>query len=513
MRPKAELTRRDFLPDPRLPLHGALVGVGRATSFVVPQAISVAHVHVNGAALLVHANTGLWLHDGATLAQRVRILPPPIDAMAASPDGALIATVTGSTLEIRKLEGMAVKATVRGVDPPYRIRFSPDGGSVVIASRKRETVTLVDVATGTIKRHDTHDDVNDAIVLPDGEHVAYANDGDEAGVVAMSSHTKTFTSRPFMREAKGGSLFGALRDQNAVAYDPSAKRLLAGGDDNKVWCFLDIDTPSPRAEKAFELDGNVEEILVAKDSSIVVALDTQAVHVLRPDGSYVSSLGPLIENWGSRPIRIELTPSNEVAAVLDGSLALLRPNDSSVTRSRDYPRLDGWVVSAGVTDTVLVSPPAQAPSSVAPYTVQRVAHGRPAGAVDASILGVVELAALPEVFPLPSAQAIVGFTASGSLRVAFVSNAGTLEAPIDRAAERPGSFARRGDDRAIGFLDGDGRLFEITDTPRAIREVGRFSAPPEGLKLVWDDDRRSWMAKDADGTRWPLARSAPRRAQ
>src|SRR5438477_543713 len=79
----------DFDQGPRRPLRGALVREGGATSFVVHQALSVGSVG-DGSQLLVHATTGLWLHDGATLARRERLAPPPIEAMATSPDGSRV---------------------------------------------------------------------------------------------------------------------------------------------------------------------------------------------------------------------------------------------------------------------------------------------------------------------------------------------------------------------------------------------------------------------------------------
>ena len=144
--------------------------------------------------VVVEANTGIWSHDPVTLARGARIVAAPVLAMAASPDGRYLAYASGgagsSVAELHVIsypDGKSV-ATFHGVDLPRRLRFSPDGKRLVIASRSAETVTLADIASRSVRRYDTDDDVNDAIALPgEGDLVAYANDGDEAVIRSLSA--------------------------------------------------------------------------------------------------------------------------------------------------------------------------------------------------------------------------------------------------------------------------------------------------------------------------------------
>jgi hypothetical protein len=58
----------------------------------------------------------------------------------------------------------------------------------------------------------------------------------------------------------------------------------------------------------------------------------------------------------SSPIRIALTPDDEVIAVMGGALALFNPSDASVKPSREYARfLAEWRFSSTERDTVIAA--------------------------------------------------------------------------------------------------------------------------------------------------------------
>ena len=267
-------------------------------------------------------------------------------------------------------------------------------------------------------RYDTDDDVNDAIVLPgDGDRVAYANDGDDAVIFSMSARNKLFSTDPFMREAKGvaiPSITGSrkhvltmLRDQNAVAFDPLGGVFFAGGDDNLVWRFHGAPGPSPSMSPPVELDGNVEEILCTHmpapgqtEASIVVALDTLHVEVVAPDGNVQASLA--IPSWSafSLPIRIALTPDDEVIAVMGGALMLFNPSDASVRPSGGYPRFArDWHFSVTDQDTVIAT-------RGNPSFLHRVVHATADTAdVATTVVGFDGPRSPPGSRPLPAARA------------------------------------------------------------------------------------------------------------
>ena len=104
---RASLSPLAFAPDPSVPLHGSVMLAPRAIDDplffdsaqgkqrrFVPHSATSAAAMVNGD-VVVEANTGISAHASASFARGARIVPPPIAAMAASPDGRTLAYVSG----------------------------------------------------------------------------------------------------------------------------------------------------------------------------------------------------------------------------------------------------------------------------------------------------------------------------------------------------------------------------------------------------------------------------------
>ncbi len=533
----ALLSHLAFTPDPGAPLHGALMVAPRSQSdpFFLDDAQSrqlrfVPHSATSAAAMfngdvVVEANTGIWSHDPVTLARGARIVAAPVLAMAASPDGRYLAYASGaeygSVAELHVIsypDGKSV-ATFHGVDRPRRLRFSPDGKRLVIASRSAETVTLADIASRSVRRYDTDDDVNDAIALPgEGDLVAYANDGDEAVIHSMSTQKKVFSTDPFMRRAKGVALtpitgspkhvLTMLRDQNAVAFDPLGGVFFAGGDDNLVWRFHGAAGPSPSMDEPVELGGNVEEILCTHkpapgqtEASAVVALDTLAIHVITPDGKVQASFGALHGSVLSSPIRIALTSEDEVIAVVGGALALFKPEDASVRPSQEYPHLLlNWLFSFTERDTVIAV-------GGDPTVLHRVVHTAATGDTATTVVGTSPLHAAGIQAFASDTRLLLGASPQGRLQIVYyVPEAGAIEPPLDIPATAPLTrVGRRKDGTAIGLLDAEGYVLEVTETPRGATRVGRVrSALQPTDALAWDAPGQRWTIADLTGTVTPI---------
>jgi hypothetical protein len=475
--------------------------------------------------VVVEANTGIWSHAPGSLARGALLVPPPVLAMAASPDGHFLAYARGAegssvaSLHVISYPDGKPVASFPRVDRPFRLRFSPDGKRLVLASRKAETVTLVDLASKRVLRFDTGDDVNDAIVLPgDGDRVAYANDGDEAVILTMPTHAKLFSTSPFMREASGvlvPSLLGnrqhlltMTRDQNAVAFDPLGGAFFAGGDDNKIWRFHGAIGPSPVMAPPIEVGGNVEEILCTHkpapgqtEASVIVALDTLGIEVITPDGNRRGGVEAIGWSLLSSPIRIALTADDEVLAVLGGALARFNPADGTVKPSSEYPRfLLDWHVSVTEHDTVLAT-------RGVPAFLHRVVHTAETADVATTVVGTIALDPAGIAAFSSGTRVLFGPSTEGHLAlVYYVPSSGTIEPPLEVLG---GAFlagvARRKDGSAIGLLDADGHVFEVAETPRGAARVGRARSPlPPTAHLAWDEPARRWVIADAVGAMIPI---------
>lgn len=484
------------------PIRGSLIEVGPGkTQFVINQALTIAPIG-GGTLFVVHASTGIWLHETKTLTRLARIVPPPILEMAASPDGTQIAFGVGDALasqvELRVIgyPDLTVRAASSGVDRPHRMRFSPGGDRVVVASYE-DTITLIDARTGAAQSYDTGQDVNDAIVMPDRpDEVAYASDEDEIVVYDIKAGRKVFGSEALIDDyqARRGGIF-IERDQTAIACDPSTLRLIGGGDDNKIWRFDGLRSGSPTLLNPIDLNGNIREILCCSGGSYAVALDSLAVHLVSPTGALGPSFGPLMSSVEHAEIRIALGPNGSVLIAAEGQAMRWDPATRSALRSPDYAAAPIDARSALDADSVFVT------CDGTKCAVARVVHApTPAAEVEAAPVGDAPLSGISSLLDFQDgSRALVGVM-PGKLRVVFLPRGGALEAPMDHPGVGVGgSFAASSDKLAHGYLDRSGQVVEIRSTPRRVALVGR--TPPgfsDGL-LEWDDSGKRWKVRALDG--------------
>jgi len=175
------------------------------------------------------------------------------------------------------------------VAAPVQLRFSADGKQLVVASNAEDSVSVVERASGRVRRFDVDEDVNDATFL-DGRPglIAWADDADRICLFDVGKRQLVFSTDAVTGDAATRLFYQPgvpllRRDQNAVAYLPATGVLLAGGDDNRLWR---IRLAGERYEVArpVEVDANVDEIVPFDDERVIVALDSLALLRARPDG-------------------------------------------------------------------------------------------------------------------------------------------------------------------------------------------------------------------------------------
>lgn len=462
----------------------------RERSFAVHRALDAAALGSDWVVVL--ANTGLWLHEADSLARRARLAPPPLEQMAASPDGRAFAYATaGRPYRLRIASFPELRLLVPGVeiDEPRRIRFSPDGRRVITASNAEETVTVIDVATGRAVVHDTGDDVNDAVVLPDRPfEVAWSGDSDEAYVYDMAAGRQRFRSGPLHRPAAGKGY--VARDQNAVAFDPATGDLFSGGDDNKVWRFEGYRTAEPSAHASPDFAGNVEDLACCRKGSLVVALDSMAVHLADRDGATTTRLGPFFGRSGQDPVRVSLAPDDRVLAVLGGRVVIWDPADGVSRLARDYHGVERWTASESPADTVLYA------CSGDSCAIYRAAAETTGADVAAARLGALALSSAIALVDFDDgSRALVGSAPGGALRGAHIDR-GTLGPAVDEAAAPITALVRRADRRSALAVDAGGAAFEIVPDARCVRRLAHPALGPI-VRADWDAAAGSWVLEAA----------------
>jgi hypothetical protein len=483
------------------------------TRFLPNHAVNIAPIG-GGTLLVVHATTGLWLHETKSLTRLARLLPP-VDEMATSPDGSLIAVAVGTGFGVIGYPDLTVKAVAIDIDLPHRMRFSPNGERVVIASYE-DTVTLIEARTGVAQAYDTGQDVNDAIVMPDRpDEVAYASDEDEIIVYDMKAGRKVFGSAPLIDEyqRQGWGVFFE-RDQTAVACDPSTLRLIGGGDDNKVWRFDGLRSGSPTFLNPVDFDGNIREILCCSGGSYVVALDSTVVHLMSPTGvlgpSFKPSFGSLSYGpsrvapipVGSPPLgrdRIALLSGGSVLIAANGRAVRWEPASGTAIVSPDYNAAQIDARSSLTADSVFVACDGKR------CAVARVVHApAPAHEVEAAPVGDAEMERISSLLEFSDGSRALAGSHKGNLRFVFLAPGRGLEPPIDPPGLSPGGSFEQGG-LAHGYLEPSGRVFEITSSPRSVTLVGRTATGTDGRRLEYDNAGGRWKVKLLDGTEESLS--------
>ncbi len=324
-----------------------LAGQWSAGTFVQHRAHSVASLGKDW--MLVVANTGVWLHEARTMARRVQLISPPVDEVATSPDGGLIAyTQPSGRLAVLTFPALKQIFTTN-VDRAHRVRFSSDGKHLALASRAEDSATWIDLQTKNTRRLSAGDDVNDAVMISDHPGwIAFADDGDELEIYDFLKRRKVASTRSMIRGRYRGVPF-FKRDQDAIAYDPRSKILAGGGGDNLLWKFS--IKGSPRYTGTRELNDNITEIALLGRDRWAVATDSGTVYAVR-NRRVQGRLGPLSKNlhWKLRA-RVDTSAKGVVFAVLGGYVLSWRPGQSKALLAPGYRPRGRMLLDEGTEDT------------------------------------------------------------------------------------------------------------------------------------------------------------------
>ncbi len=469
--------------------------------------------------LLVLARSGIWLLERATLAVRARLETNGEGDIAASPDGSRFAfgrcVEARCTLEIRAFPSLVAEKSIP-IDRPHRVRFSPDGLRIAVASTKKNSATLIDLARHeVVVRHVEGSDVNDVVILPVGSLIAYGTNEDETVVHDWMTHKDLWRDRPSVRASGRGF------DQNAIAYDARTDALFTGGNDNTVWRVDGIAAGAPKLDlggAAFAND--VVDLAVLPSGRTLVALDSGSLEVVdlrrAPGASPVRlpalgssvgliSLGARVSTAGDDVVgvlggvAVRWAPEANVArpepkrgCLGAGRTTSVPPPRPRATRSDRFSRYDDWTVSEGREDTVFLG---TASLSGFTYPVARVPLHPPEPLdVAAQVLGDV---AFEMHSPLIAAlrdgtRILFGKGKGDAVRVYRIAPGGPIAARVDVDDVRY-DFMNNGihaaDGSRLAYV-GQGRAVLEVDATSS-RHLGNLRADED---LRWDAKRTEWTA-------------------
>ena len=404
-------------------------------------------------------------------------------------------------LSIVTFPGLERVQTTR-VDKPRRIRFSPDGSRVIVATDAKEEIQIVDVAKGKLVRIRHGEDINDAVV-PAGhpDHVAIADDGDDAVVYDTRDKREMFNSAPLItafitdgaREPELAKLVTPQRDQNAIAYDPKSDTLYTGGEDNKIWRFRPLFGGTPKlVGKPLKFGANVDEIVLDADGNALVGTDSLTVHRLDSSGKEDAKLGPLAPtNLFSRRIRVAHGPHGDALVVAGSLLARWDPTTRLSVVAADYRSAAAWSASELEQDTALVN--CRPGAGVWTCFVQRMKHGAPGPDVATVLAGQADFANLAAWVELGEGRRLLAGPADdGRLRIAYLSSGAPLGPAVDTAAQAGGQFGLHPDGKTAGYVTPAGVVYELKIGADELVEVARVRRPAATDRLSWDSSAKKW---------------------
>ncbi len=194
----------------------------------------------DGKTLVAGSSVGVWLYDGADLANEPRLLTDNVQmtSVAFSPDGALLAVGTrNSTIQVWDVQTGQLLRVFRLVESefyPAEMVFSPDG-TVIAAGHSDGKIRLWDVTTGTMRL--TLDQTNRLIM-------AYSPDG------AVLASTSFDDSRIWLWDTASGENLDILESDyfgvTGLAYSPDGATLAAGFRDEGAVVLWDTATRQVR---------------------------------------------------------------------------------------------------------------------------------------------------------------------------------------------------------------------------------------------------------------------------
>jgi WD40 repeat protein len=212
----------------------------------------------------------LWnTTDGRFLGELAPTGAGPARAVTFSPDGSVLAVVTGATIRLWSTGTRSPRGPVLAghAEDVYKVVFSPDG-SLLASVSDDMTARLWDVATG--RPHGTPlaghtDTVFDAAFSPDGATLATAGWDGTARLWDVATGQR------------GPVLTGHMDALTAVAITPDGSTVVSGSDDGTVRTW-DLRTGRPRLTLSGH-DGPVNVLALSPDGRVIASGDTRSVRL------------------------------------------------------------------------------------------------------------------------------------------------------------------------------------------------------------------------------------------
>lgn len=475
------------IPDVETPVRGAVVPWHDGSPRFHPHNPLSATSLGSGDWLLVLARSGLWLVEAGTLAVRARLVKSVYGDVAASPDGSRFAYGRCENkqcfVDIRSFPSLTLVWSAP-MDAPHRIRFSPSGSHLAVASASRDSATVVDVENRSVHLLRARNDVNDALILSvDKQLVAYGTDSNVGVIRNWVTQEIVYDTQAAMRARKPRGF-----DQNATAYDPVRDDWYVGGNDDVVWRFGGVKTGAPYYKGHMGFANDVEDLAILSNGDVLVGLDSGSIDLWRvsSDESRKPALGASVGliSWGAR---LNLDAKGNVLAVLGGTVIRWKPGDDLVAQASFFGSAVNWKQSYTTEDVVLWSSTKESSSS---HVFQRA----PLKASDpltvvARPIGTIEIEnQTPDVRVLKDGtRLILGEGPDQRLRVYRLPPGGALSAPEDSAIpyEFMGKFVTA-DDTRIGY---QARRVAAEIDGAGARQLATLS---ESERLVWNPKKGRW---------------------
>lgn len=360
---------RERVPKTRA-IRGSRVAGPKGVQFVPHHAFDVAGL---GPApfFVVGSATGLWLHERRSLARRARLVAAPVTALAASPDGSMLAYAVepGNTGYIEIIRWPSLAPVARFKRWAFRLQWSTDGRWLAIASAKDRAV-LYDVQSRTTHDFNTHDDVHDVAPVAGRPGVA---------IVAGDSNQMTLVDIVHHKELATGPDMG--RDVRAAVHDPVHGRLVAGGDANSIHWYSEKAPETPLFTRTFKAD--IYGLACCREGDVAVVFDERALGLLDENGEFTHLVGPVGGSWsGVYSGHLALLDDGDILGELGGEVYLWKPG-VSLAQATEYGRVADEV-SVTRSDTVVEGVRDDG------TPLMRIPGGEPALDVEGEVLGIAD---------------------------------------------------------------------------------------------------------------------------
>lgn len=447
--------------------------------------------------VLLASETGLWAHHAETMTRLARLVPNRVVDVASTADGKYFAFVRqdpattnpdGSTTPAER-ELVVVEtsklAVVRrfAAAPEGRLRLARDGRTAVIAMGD-PGIRHFDVTTGAVVSYEANDTVEDAYPLPD-----------RPGVVAYGGHDNAvafhdFRSGANLPQSTSGQLpLVTNRDVLAVYWEPTSRRLLAGGADNQLHVYEDMLGARPRDVQQVRLVGNVVDMTCCVEGATVAVTDSVNVAWIK-DGAILREIGPFLPDMASAPARVGIVGDDTIV--------------SMVGRVFTWTR-DGFFVQP---DFFSGEEVARAPQGGDSIVVLRSRgwlefHRLPSAgglAVESQLLGTADWAIIDANVEAQNGLRVFLGRRHGRMVAALVPTTGQasfLRGPLV-GVRGHATLAARGDGIHFAMWNLENQLAELDVAAGTLRATHTIDGPQgSDLTVTWAGDR--WKVVDAAG--------------